>query len=89
MEVDAFSGLAREGLWTLVLAVSPVVIPTLIAGLVLGMFQAATSINDTTLSFVPKLLIILLSLFMFGPLMFGLIQDFLLELFERIPDIVR
>jgi flagellar biosynthesis protein FliQ len=89
MESHYFTSLTSEALWTLVLVILPVVVPALIVGLALGMFQAATSINEMTLSFVPKLLVVLLSLFLFGTLMMQWLADFLMRIFDRIPDLVR
>jgi flagellar biosynthesis protein FliQ len=89
MESHYFTSLTSEALWTLVLVILPVVVPALVVGLALGMFQAATSINEMTLSFVPKLLVVLLSLFLFGTLMMQWLADFLMRIFDRIPDLVR
>ena len=55
---DYFIGIAQHALWVLALASAPILIPALITGVLLGMFQAATSINEATLSFVPKLLVV-------------------------------
>ena len=71
------------------LAAAPILIPALLAGLLLGMVQAATSINEATLSFVPKLIVVMISLMVFGGLIIGLLSDFLLRTFERIPDLVK
>ena len=59
------------------------------AGLILGMIQAATSINEQTLSFVPKLLVVAVSIMIFGSLILGLLSDFTVSIFERIPDLVK
>ena len=58
MEGDFFIGVAQQALWILALASAPILIPALIAGLILGMIQAATSINEQTLTFVPKLIVV-------------------------------
>ena len=57
MEADYFVGLAQQSLWVLALASAPILIPILVVGVLLGMVQAATSINEQTLSFVPKLIV--------------------------------
>ena len=54
MESDYFIGIAQQALWVLALGAAPILIPALVAGVLLGMVQAATSINEATLSFVPK-----------------------------------
>lgn len=89
MSPEYFIDVVREALWVLTLVVAPVLIPALVVGLVIGMVQAATSINEMTLSFVPKLLIIMLCLAIFGSLMIGLLMDFFVSIFDRIPDLVR
>ncbi|PZO91999.1 MAG: flagellar biosynthetic protein FliQ [Sphingomonas sanxanigenens] len=89
MDSSYFLTVAREALWVLALAAAPVLIPALLAGLLLGMVQAATSINEQTLSFVPKLGVVALSLVIFGGMIMGLLSDFTVSIFERIPDLVR
>ena len=64
-------------------------IPALVVGVVLGMVQAATSINEQTLSFVPKLIVVGLCLALFGGAILLLIADFTREMFARIPDLLR
>jgi flagellar biosynthetic protein FliQ len=86
---DYFIGVAQQALWVLALCSAPVLIPALVAGLLLGMIQAATSINEQTLSFVPKLLVVALCLALFGGAMLTLLADFTREEFARIPDIMR
>jgi len=56
---------------------------------VLGMIQAATSINEQTLAFVPKLIIVAICLALFGGAILTLLADFLREMFHRIPDLLR
>ncbi len=88
-DADYFLTVAREAMWVLALAAAPILIPALLAGLFLGMVQAATSINEQTLSFVPKLAIVGISLVIFGGMILGLLGDFTIGIFERIPDLVR
>jgi len=89
MEGDYFIGVAQQALWILALACAPILIPALVAGLILGMFQAATSINEQTLTFVPKLIVVAACLAIFGGSIMMLIADFTTEIFARIPEIVR
>ena len=63
-------------------------IPALIVGLLVSMFQAATQINEMTLSFIPKLLITLLVMIMAGPWMLRMMIEFTLRLFEQIPGLI-
>lgn len=86
---DFFMGLAQQALWVAALASAPILIPALVAGLLLGMIQAATSINEATLSFVPKLIIVGVMLALFGGSIMMLVADFTREVFDRIPDLLR
>ena len=86
---DYFIGVAQQALWILALACAPILIPALIAGLVLGMVQAATSINEATLSFVPKLIVVAICLALFGTAILMLLVDFTQDIFSRIPEITR
>ncbi len=88
-DADYFLTVANQTMWVLALAAAPILIPALLAGLILGMVQAATSINEQTLSFVPKLLVVAFSIMIFGGLILGLLSDFTVGIFERIPDLVR
>jgi flagellar biosynthesis protein FliQ len=85
---DYFIGVAQQALWITALAAAPLLIPALVLGLILGMFQAATSINEATLSFVPKLIATAVMLALFGGSILILIADFARESFARIPDVM-
>jgi flagellar biosynthetic protein FliQ len=86
---DYFIGVAQQALWVLALATMPILIPALVAGLVLGMIQAATSINEQTLAFVPKMIVVGLCLALFGGAILTLLADFTKEMFARIPDLLQ
>ena len=88
-EADYFIGVAQQALWVLALASAPILIPALIVGMVIGMVQAATSINEQTLSFVPKLIVVAVTLALFGGAILILLADFTREIFARIPDLMR
>jgi flagellar biosynthetic protein FliQ len=89
MDADYFLTVANQMMWVLALASAPILVPALLAGLITGMIQAATSINEATLSFVPKLIVVGVAIAIFGGLILGLISDFTISIFERIPDLVR
>lgn len=89
MDAEYFLTVAREAMWVLALASAPILIPALLSGLILGMVQAATSIQEQTLTFVPKLAIVGVSLVIFGGMIMTLLGDFTTSIFERIPDLVR
>jgi len=89
VEQDFFLSIAQQALWVLALASAPILIPALVTGIVLGMVQAATSINEQTLSFVPKLLLVALCLAVFGGSIMLLLVDFTRSIFERIPALMH
>ena len=67
---------------------APLFLAALITGLLVSIFQAATSINEATLSFVPKLLVIFLTLIVAGPWMITMMTDYMRRLFESIPSLI-
>ena len=89
MDADYFLTIANQTMWVLALAAAPILIPALLSGLFIGMVQAATSSNEQTLSFIPKLIVVAISIMVFGSMILGLLSDFTLGIFERIPDLVR
>ena len=86
---DYFIGIAQQALWILALASAPILIPALVTGILLGMVQAATSINEATLCFVPKLIVVGVCLALFGTAIVLLMVDFTIEIFARIPELTR
>lgn len=89
MDQDYFIGMAQQALWILAMGSAPLLVPALVAGVVLGMVQAATSINEQTLSFVPKLIVVGISLAIFGSSIMLLVADFTRDIFAQIPLLVR
>ena len=65
-----------------------VLIPALLVGLVVAMFQAATQINEQTLSFIPKLLVVALVFMLAGPWMLQVMMTFTINLIESIPELI-
>ncbi len=80
--------LFRDGLWLIVVMVALTVVPSLIVGLVVSVFQAATQINEQTLSFLPRLLVTLLTIMVAGPWILSQLMDFTERLIRGIPQIV-
>lgn len=74
-----------DALFMVVLIVAVVVVPSLLVGLMVSVFQAATQINEQTLSFLPRLLATLLSVMAAGPWIIGQLMDFFNRLFANIP----
>lgn len=78
----------QQGLEVTVLLVVVLLLPALVAGLIVSMLQAATGIQEMTLSFIPKLLVVLATLVVAGPWLLGLLTDFTRDLIERIPYLI-
>ena len=71
-------------LWTTALLAAPILLASLAVGLVIGLVQAATSVNEQTLTFVPKLAAIALVLVLMGASMMALLGDFLTDIFAQV-----
>jgi len=78
----------QEALWVTALLAAPLLISALVIGLLVGMVQAATQIQEMTLTFIPKLAVLGLALVVAGSWMLGLITDFSINLIERIPELI-
>ena len=77
----------RESLWVAVLVAAPLLGTALAVGLLVGILQAATSIQEMTLSFIPKLAVMVLALVLFGSWQISVMVDFFQRIFERIPTL--
>ena len=80
--------LGRQAVEVALLLSGPMLLSALVIGLVVSIFQAATQINEATLSFIPKLVGTFLVLILAGPWMLQLIVDYIRQLFERIPQLI-
>jgi flagellar biosynthesis protein FliQ len=80
--------IGRNALEITLLISAPLFIAALATGLLVSIFQAATSINEATLSFVPKLIVIFIVLLLAGPWMITLMTDYMRRLFEAIPGLI-
>lgn len=88
MSPDVVSDLMREGLFIAMLMVSVIIVPSLCVGLIVSVFQAATQINEQTLSFLPRLLVTLMTLVVMGPWLGGLVHDFATKLMMEMPTLL-
>jgi len=79
----------RVALYQTLILSAPVLLIGVGVGLIISIFQATTSIQDQTLSFVPKIAAILGSLILFGPWIFGTMAQYTISLFAMIPDMAR
>ncbi len=89
MFYEQFIMIGRETLMSTLLLVGPVLAAALVAGLVIGVFQAATSINEATLAFVPKLLIVFAVLALSAPFMMSTMTTFFQSVFTEIAKVGR
>jgi flagellar biosynthetic protein FliQ len=88
MHVDAVMEIGREALWIAMLLSAPILLTALGIGLLIGIIQAATQIQEMTLSFIPKLLGVAAALVIAGPWMLNLITHWVTELLLGIPQLV-
>jgi len=86
MEAAQVVELGRDALWLSVLLGAPLLGIALIVGVVIGVIQAATSVNEMTLSFIPKLAALALVLALVGNWQLELLVDFTRGLFEQLPS---
>ena len=85
MDTAMVVDLGRQALWITMLVSSPLLLVGLAIGLVIGIFQAATSINEQTLSFIPKLIALGLTLALFGGWQLSMLVDYTRDIYKRIP----
>ncbi len=89
MTIGFAAFLMRTGVLQIMILSAPALLISMAVGLVISVVQATTSIQEQTLSFVPKIAAILLALILFGPWMFTTLVQYTQSLFLRIPDMVR
>ena len=88
MTPTAVIEIGRHAIEVTLLISAPLFIAALVTGLIVSIFQAATQINESTLSFVPKLIAIFLTLLLAGPWMLTMMTDYIRRLFESIPTLI-
>jgi flagellar biosynthetic protein FliQ len=89
MSIGEVTAILRQGVLQVLIIASPLLISALVIGLVVAVLQATTSIQEQTLVFVPKVIVILLVLAILGGWMFNSLGQYTTELFRRIPDMAR
>ena len=80
--------IGRNAVEITLLISAPLFIAALVTGLIISIFQAATQINEATLSFVPKLVAIFITLIVAGPWMITMLTDYMRRLYESIPSMI-
>ena len=88
MTPETVTTIGQQALWVTMLIAAPMLLSALAVGLLVGMFQAATQINEMTMSFIPKLLVIVAALVIAGPWMLGVIINYTQELIAQIPSLI-
>lgn len=88
MTPETVTTIGQQALWVTILLAAPLLLSALAVGLLIGMIQAATQIQEMTLSFIPKLLMLVVALSVAGPWMLGVITSFTRRLITEIPGLI-
>ncbi len=88
MTPETIMTLGQRALEMATLLSAPLLLSALVIGVLISLFQAATQINEMTLSFVPKLLVLVVVLLLAGPWMLELLVEFTRKLFQDIPNLI-
>lgn len=89
MDTAIVIDIAREALWLIIICSAPLLLVSLVVGLVISIFQTVTSIQEQTLTFVPKILSIFITLILCGGWIMDNIVSFMTRLFENFATYVR
>ncbi|HBM81493.1 MAG: flagellar biosynthesis protein FliQ [Clostridiales bacterium] len=82
-------GVIKDALTTVITVAGPIVLVALVIGLIISIFQATTQIQEQTLTFVPKMLAVFVSLIIFGTWMLRQLTGFAQRMFDAIPNLLR
>jgi len=88
MTPETITTIGQQALWVTMMLAAPLLLSALAVGLLVGMFQAATQINEMTMSFIPKLLVLVGALVLAGPWMLSIIINFTKQLIGQIPTLI-
>lgn len=88
MGAEAVLSVGRGALELTIVLVLVLLVPSLVVGVLVSLFQAATQINEMTLSFIPKLLVTILVMVLAGPWMLTLVTDYTRRVMEAIPSLI-
>ncbi|HTJ26116.1 MAG TPA: flagellar biosynthesis protein FliQ [Candidatus Limnocylindria bacterium] len=81
-------GLGREAIFVALVVCAAPLICGLVTGLIISIFQAVTQIQEQTLAFIPKILVVALAMLLFGPFMLAMLTDFTTRVFTNIPHYI-
>ena len=87
MTAELVITLGRDAIWTMLLVAAPMLVSGLVIGLMISIFQAITQVHEMTLTFIPKIAIVAISLLIFLPWMVNYLLDFTRNLFGVIPTL--
>ncbi len=88
MTPEMILDIGRNALWVTALLSAPLLLSALAIGVLVGMIQAATQIQEMTLTFIPKLIVMAIALVISGSWMLGLLTDFSIRLIQSIPGLI-
>jgi flagellar biosynthetic protein FliQ len=88
MGPEVFVDIMRDAAFLVIILVAAVILPSLFVGLIVAVFQAATSINEQTLSFLPRLIVTLLALVFGGHWLVAQLMDYTIRLIQSIPSVI-
>lgn len=88
MTPESVMDIGRQAMYITMLLAGPLLLSALAVGLLIGVFQAATQIQEMTLSFIPKLIALAMALLFAGPWMLRMLTEFALRLFGDIPSLI-
>ncbi len=89
MTPESVMTLGRQAMEVTLMISAPMLLTSLVVGLLVSIFQAATQINESTLSFIPKLLAVFAALIISGPWVLSIILDYMHKMFSGIPAMVQ
>ncbi|MBU3558493.1 flagellar biosynthetic protein FliQ [Polynucleobacter sp. Nonnen-W13] len=89
MESGVVLDLVYQALRMVAVLAGPILMALLVVGLIIGILQAATSVNESTVAFIPKLIVFAAVVIIAGPVTLSLFTDYMRELFARIPGLVN
>ena len=89
MEASLVIELVFQALWMALFLSGPILLGQLIVGLIISILQAATQLNETTVAFVPKIIVLAVVVLMAGPSLLSLFSDYVREIILRIPSLMQ
>ncbi|MBE9529048.1 MAG: flagellar biosynthesis protein FliQ [Proteobacteria bacterium] len=89
MTPEFITMIGKETIWVVLMVAAPILASGMIIGLAISLFQAVTQIQEMTLTFVPKIVVVMVSLLFFAPWMMELLINYTTQMITSIPDFIR